>query len=99
MIAVTHAPIHFLATPAAARAFGPALPDVAREAFLEIGRVARGYAIHPPQFRAAGGALVMVASRVKASGIVEIEIDCGHPGLPARTFTCEEAARIGGRRR
>ena len=89
----TFAPIHFYATPAAVRAFGGRLPEIAREAFLEIGRLARGYAIHHHQFRLPGGELVAVASDVKASGIPEIEIDLGHPGLPLRTFTSEEAAR------
>jgi hypothetical protein len=95
----TSAPLHFCATPAAMRAFGHRLPEIAREAFLEIGRVARGYAIHHHQFRLEGGELVAVASRVKASGVPEVEIDLGHPGLPARTFTQEDAARASRRLR
>ncbi len=95
----TFAPLHVCATPAAARAFGERLPEIAREAFLEIGRVARGYAIHHHQFRSTCGALVAVASRVKASGVPEIEIDLGMPGLPTRTFTKEDAARAARRRR
>lgn len=93
------APIHFLSTSAAAAALGQKLPDVAREAFLEIGRVARGYAIHHHQFRTQAGDLVAVASRVKPSGIVEIDIDLGLPGQPARTFTQDDAARAARRRR
>ena len=93
MIAVTFAPLHFSATHEALRAFGPRLPDVAREAFLEIGRAARGYAIHYHQFRLATGEWVAVASRVKLSGIVEVDLDLGRPGLTIRTFTADEAAR------
>ena len=89
----TFAPIHFCPTPAAVAALGHKLPLIAREAFLEIGRVARGYAIHHHQFRTESGDLVAVASRVKRSGIVEIEIDLGQPGLPMRTFTRDDVIR------
>lgn len=94
----THAPIHFQATAAAVARLGPKLPGIAREAFLDIGRIARGYAIHHHQFRTVAGDLVAVCSRVKTTGVIEIEIDLGQPGLPARTFTREEAALAARRR-
>ena len=97
MTASTAAPIHFLATPVAALAFGTALPDIASEAFLEIGRMALGYVSQHPQFRTARGLMVAVTSRVKAFGIVEIEIVYGQPSLPSRSFTREDAHRAGRR--
>ena len=95
----TFAPLHFCATPAAAQAFGYRLPEIAREAFLEIGRTGRGYALHHHQFRLESGELVAVAARVKASGVVEVDIDLGQPGLPMRTFTKDDAARAWRNRR
>ena len=69
------APLFFSATPAAVRAFGSRLPEIAREAFLEIGRKARGYAIHHHQFRLATGELVAVARTFRS------DPDAGSEGL------------------
>ena len=72
MTAQTLVPLHFVATPAA------------REAFLQVGRLGEGFAIHHHAFRVLGHT-VAVASRIKASGVVEIDVI--EARLPARSFT------------
>ena len=86
MTTQTLVPLHFVATPAARDAFGDRLPAVAREAFLQVGRRGEGFAIHHHAFRVLGRT-VAVASRMKASGVVEIDLDVIEARLPARSFT------------
>lgn len=90
-MAATLVPLHFLATPDAREAFGRDVAAVARAAFLEIGKLDAGFAVHHHAFRVLGRT-VAVASRVKASGIVEIELDVVEARLPARTITRQNAA-------
>jgi hypothetical protein len=89
----TSVSLYYHGTERAAAAFGPALEGVAREAYLEIGRIAGDRDIHHHQFRTRSGVLVAVASRRRRSGAVEIEIDLVTCRLPARTFTAAEARR------
>lgn len=90
MTAKTFVPLHFVATPRAAKALGDHAAGVAKMAFIEIGRATGNYTIHYAQFRTPHGDLIAVASRVKASGIVEIEIDLGNAKLPWHVITAAQ---------
>jgi hypothetical protein len=94
----TSVPLYYYGTERACAALGRAIEDVAREAYLELGRVAEGRDIHHHQFRTRSGVLIAVASRRRRSGAVEIEIDLVTARLPTCTFTIEEARRMERRR-
>ena len=89
-MARTFVPLHFVATRTACEAFGQQLPGVVRAAYAEIGRLGLGYDVHHHAFRVLGRG-VAVASRVTASGLVEIEIDVVETHLPSRTFSRGDA--------
>jgi hypothetical protein len=87
----TSVPLYYYGTERARTTLGRAIEGVAREAYLELGRIAPGHDIHHHQFRTRAGVLVAIAARRRRSGALEIEIDLVTARLPARTFTQEEA--------
>lgn len=70
-------PVAVVPTRRAVEMFGNRLADIGRQAFLEIGRTGTDYALHHHQFETEAGEPVAIASRVRASGLLEIEVDVG----------------------
>lgn len=85
-------PFLFLPTREARDALGARAAQAARCAFREIARARRSLEIAHLQFDFEELTLA-VCSRVRASGLVEIEAGLGNPNLPRLTFTAEEARR------
>ncbi len=90
----TSVPLYYHGTDRARAAFGPALETIAREAWAELGRLAKGAEIHHHQFRTRSGVPIAIASRYRASGALEIEIDLVTARLPARSFTAAEVGKM-----
>ena len=86
-------PVAVVPTRRAVEAFGNRLPEIGRQAFLEIGRAGTDFALHHHQFQTPGGEPVAIASRVRASGLLEVEVDVGLKTTAARTFTTKAANR------
>jgi hypothetical protein len=86
------APIVIIPTAEAETALGARLRPAGAAAYREIALAARGLEIAHLQF-AFGRLTLAVCSRVRRSGIVEIEIGLGDPRLPRSTFTAEEMRR------
>lgn len=86
------APIIIVPTAEAEAALGARLRPAGAAAYREIALAARGLEIAHLQF-AFGKLTLAVCSRVRRSGIVEIEMGIGDPRLPRSTFTAEEMRR------
>ena len=84
-------PVAVVPTRRAVEAFGPRLAEIGRQAFLEIGRTGTDYALHHHQFRTKAGEPVAIASRVRASGLLEIEVDVGLATATPRTIRARSA--------
>jgi hypothetical protein len=100
----TNAPIIVVPTMEAERALGASLLAAGQAAYREIAVAAKGLEISFLQFVFQGQTLA-VCSRVRLSGMVEIELGLGDRTLPASIFTAEQsrqarnALRAGGRPR
>lgn len=82
-------PILIVPTAEAREALGAQLRRAGAAAYREIALAAKGLEIAHLQF-AFGKLTLAVCSRVRRSGIVEIEIGLGDPRLPRSSFTAEE---------
>ncbi len=87
-------PVAVVPTRRAVETFGNRLADIGRQAFLEIGRTGTDYALHHHQFQTKAGEPVAIASRVRASGMLEIELDVGLVTATPRTLTSKKANRF-----
>ena len=83
------APVVIIPTTEATEALGGKLRQAGAAAYREIALAAKGLEIAHLQF-AFGKLTLAVCSRVRRSGIVEIEIGIGDPRLPRSTFTAAE---------
>jgi hypothetical protein len=84
-----HAPIIVIPTAEARQAIGARLSPAGQAAFREIAMAAKGLEIAHLQF-AFGGLTLAVCSRVRRSGVVEIEMGLGDKRLPASSFTAKQ---------
>ena len=83
------APIIVVPTAEARRAVGAHLCAASQAAFREIAMAAKGLEIAHLQF-AFRGLTLAVCSRVRRSGVVEIEMGLGDARLPASCFTAKQ---------
>lgn len=83
------APVVIVPTAEAEAALGARLRPAGAAAYREIALAAKGLEIAHLQF-AFGRLTLAVCSRVRRSGVVEIEMGLGDPRLPRSTFTAEE---------
>jgi hypothetical protein len=86
----TNAPIIVVPTIEAERALGASLAAAGQAAYREIAVAAKGLEISFLQF-AFQGHILAVCSRVRRSGMVEIELGLGDRTLPASIFTTEQS--------
>lgn len=91
MIGTIQLDIRYVATTAAAAAFGRDLPRLARAVVRRLARRG-GFGVAHLQFRTRGR-LLAVSARLAKSGVVWLELDVGDPSLPAILVTEEEYAR------
>lgn len=84
-----HAPIIVVPTGEARQALGDTLSAATQAAFREIAMAAKGLEIAHLQFDF-GGLTLAVCSRVRRSGVVEIEMGLGDPRLSASCFTAKQ---------
>ena len=82
-------PIIVVPTAEARQAVGVHLGAAAQAAFREIAMAAKGLEIAHLQF-AFRGLTLAVCSRVRRSGVVEIEMGLGDARLPASCFTAKQ---------
>jgi len=83
------APLFVIPTAEARQAVGARLRAAGQAAFREIAMAAKGLEIAYLQFAFCELTLA-VCSRVRRSGIVEIEIGLGDPRLPVSSFTAKQ---------
>jgi hypothetical protein len=86
------APVVIVPTAEAEAALGARLRPAGAAAYREIALAAKGLEIAHLQF-AFGKLTLAVCSRVRKSGIVEIEMGLGDPRLPRSTFTAAKMRR------
>ena len=82
-------PVIVIPTPEARQAIGVRLVPAGQAAFREIALAAKGLEIAHLQFAFCELTLA-VCSRVRRSGLVEIEMGLGDARLPASTFTATQ---------
>lgn len=85
----TQAPIVIIPTLEAERALGASLRAAGQAAYREIAMAAKGLEIDFLQFVFQAQTLA-VCSRVRRSGMVEIELGLGDKTLPASVFTADQ---------